>query len=220
MEIRELTAAGQAPGRTARGIVPSSILLAALLAGLVSAAAAWWVSPAFLSIGWLMPVVAIPAGLAAVAVGLRDGRRALAITALVAAATCSIGAWWGWTPPPAIFEGIRARQEAATAVAEATMASQAPGTCQPAASIDLGSLADLGPWDQVCVWGPADGSSHGFELQRAPGSDAFELVYTMGAGPISVNSCLYDVAGNWWVVGHPAGSMSGCPRGFTYTGSG
>ena len=142
----------------------------------------------------------------------------LAITAVVATSVCLVATYWAWTPEPPIFATVRAHQAAVTASAEAVLASHARGTCSPATSIDLGPLADHGPWSTVCVYGTVDGSIRGLQVIRPAGSSAPGLLYSAtgdgpGGTPTTSSGCVRRITGNWWADRSPTSDFSNpCPR--------
>jgi len=164
---------------------------------------------------WVVILVMAIAVLTAARTGVRDGPSAGAWSGLLALIVASGAAWWAWTPAPVILGQVQARQTEATEVAQRITGSQARGTCAPASSIDLGVLASLGPWEQVCVFGPSNGPA-GLELERAPRSTEINLTYTPTT-PFNPDACLHHIAGPWWAVQPSDGNPSRpCPPGFTF----
>lgn len=193
------------------------------MSGLIAAVGSWWSSGDYSTPWGLVAFVAVPSALAALWVGRHDGKAGLAITAVVATSVCLSAAFWAWTPVPPIFAAVRAHQAVVTASAEAVLASHARGTCSSATSIDLGPLADHGPWSKVCVYGTADGSIRGLQFIRPADSTAPGLLYSatgdspMGT-PTMSSGCVRRVTGNWWADRSPDRSDPNqpCPRQYTY----
>ena len=152
----------------------------------------------------------------------KPGRRAVIMAAGVVL-LAAIGAAVLWRvsshPEPAQLRALRANEPGATESAEAALSSIPRGTCAEAGSVDLGPLAELGPWGKVCVWGSPDGSARGIEFKRPEGDSEIEFTDT-SAAPIQPMRCLRHVTGEWWGVAPPNlnDPMSPCPSGFTFQG--
>jgi hypothetical protein len=195
---------------------------AAATAGLVCGVGCWALSGQYASSFWLIPLVLVPSALAGLAVGSIYGRVWACIGTAAALLACALAVMVSWTPEPALFGGLRAQEAAATSTADAAIAAH-PGTCSPPDTADLGSLAALGPWDKVCVYGTSDGSIRGLQLIRPPGSTAPGLLYSAtGDSPVGTptmsSGCVRRIEGNWWADRSPNRSdpTQPCPRQYTY----
>jgi len=198
---------------------------AVVLASAVSAAGSWWLSGNFSNPWWLLAFVALPAVLAALWSGQRDGRRAMVVTGVAAVAMCATTAWLAWLPEPAIFGALRAHESGATAAAHGAIGSKPNDTCVAPSATDLGPLAALGPWDKVCVYSygaePGSRSIDRVEYKRPAGSDALGLTYATTT-PGEPETCVHRVTGDWWAVRAADGQHpeKPCPNGFEYLASG
>ena len=198
---------------------------AAATAGLVCAAGCWALSGQYASNFWLIPLVLIPSVLAGFVVGSKYGRVWLGVGVVASLLACALAAIVVWTPEPALFGSLRAQEATATSAADTAITAH-PGTCSPPDTIDLGSLAALGPWDKVCVYGTPDGAIRGLQLIRPAGSTAPGLLYSAtGDSPVGTptfsSGCVRRIEGNWWADRSPGSDpLDPCPRQYTYMPNG
>ena len=109
------------------------------------------------------------------------------------AVACTLLAGWIWVPDPASFAFVRAHEAAATSSARQVMATMPNNTCRTPSPNDLGVLAEVGPWAQVCVHGPFNGHAESYDLVRPPGSSQPDLTYPRAAG-----GCTWHITGGWY----------------------
>ena len=191
------------------------------VAGVVAGSGAWWLAGDInAKQWWLVPVVVVPPMLATAWAAKRLKTHSGYVTGGLALIVCLFCASLGWSarsPEPPMFAALRARENSATATAEAMTSPGARGSCSSATTVDLGVLGELGSWDTVCVSGNA-APEHSVSLHRPAGSTAPGLSYS--TQPADPDSCIRRIDGNWWAVTHPdLGSASPCPRGFTFQGA-
>jgi hypothetical protein len=220
--VATATAAEASAGWKRRGLVALETAAAVSAAGFVTAAGSWLLVGNFdAKQWWLVPLVVGPVLVAAAWSADRMGRHIGYATGGIALVVCVIGAGYGWSTRPSdppLFAALRARETSATATAEAMTSPDSHGSCTPAATVELGSLGDLGPWDTVCVSGSA-APEHRISLHRPAGSTEPGLSYS--SWPDDPDSCIRRIVGNWWAVSRPTvgDESSICPRGFSFQGA-
>ena len=202
------------PGRVERALraVGAPVILAAVATKVISVG----LFSGYATV-WAMAAVAlVPAAAATAWAAWRHGRRIATVVGGLACIACLAVAAWSWVPEPAVFGQVRAHESADTAVAEREMTALPQGACRPVAGLDLGPLASVAPWSQVCVYGPWRKAATSFVLH----SDRPDLTLTYATwGPEAPGGCSARITGSWWVSvpSHVDDGVPGrCPHGFTY----
>jgi len=193
--------------------------VAVLLACAVSWTVAWWLSGDFSAAWLLVPVVLVSSVMATAWASTDESHSARLALGTVFLVLSGLTAWIAWTPEPPLFAALRSREAEATNAAEQVLATQSPGTCSTPAAIDAGPVADLGPWQKVCVYGTQDRKLGGVQFFRPTGELALEYTATH---PIDPDSCFRRVTGDWWAYTRPDFQDPGnpCPRQYTFQGGG
>jgi hypothetical protein len=205
------------------GSLIGRLVVGLVLAAGATAALAWWMSAVQLSKWWLLIAMAVPATLAAVWAGSRRARRTRLLIGLAAGVVCALVTWQVWTPVPALDTTMRAHRSTADAVAEPIISTTPVRSCHSPTAAELGVLAQLGPWAQVCVHGPADGSFRVLELDHSVASGEDMLTYSSNGSDAALpDACVRHVTGRWFV--HAQANLDDpgdpCPSGFRFQGGG
>ncbi len=193
----------------------------ALLAAVATAALAWWMSAVELSKWWLLVAIAVPSFVAAGWATRDEGRVARCLAGVSMAVVGALICWQVWIPVPAFYEVLRSHHASADATAEQIMAATTPpGGCRTPTPGELGVLAQVGPWDQLCVFVAADSGFRSLELQRPVGSKADGLTYSSNGS--HGGACYRRVVGHWFAHAPANGEdpVDPCPRGYEFQGSG
>jgi hypothetical protein len=192
-----------------------AFVLPIVLAAAATKVLAQWAFRGFAPAWVVFAVALVPAGLAVVWLLTREYARASRlIAAAFAIVACLAVAWWSWVPAPASFAPVRASQSADSAVAERLMTEIPRATCRPVSTVDLGPLAALGRWTQVCADGIWNAANNKLSLRRPDGS-ALTYESDTRAWP---GECSAHIVGGWW-VSQPADDRNvqqPCPHGFRY----
>lgn len=132
---------------------------------------------------------------------------------VLSAAGCDTGAA-PWTGTADTMVGaLKTDPAGADTVAQALIDTIPTGTCRPAGQVDLGALAALGQWTQVCRFGRAGTSELGIDVQTGPLGPNL----TYGSVLSEPEVCDRKVGEHWWVW-HVAGQdpVHPCPSGYRY----
>ena len=195
------------------------VLLAAGATALVS----WFLVGQWVSPWWLVVAVALPAAVAVVWATRRSGWLVRLADTAVVLVVCSAVAWLVWSPLPHRLAVLEAHRSAADATAQRLIAANPPTGCRPPRAGELGVLAQLGPWAEVCFRGLQDGSLASLDLDVVAHSTAGSLTYSaVGWSTSSPDSCYRHVVGHWYI--HALANLNDpadpCPYGYRFEGGG
>jgi hypothetical protein len=129
----------------------------------------------------------------------------------------------GWKVPPddedaAVAAALTADPQAADALGRRLLADVPRRTCADAASLDLGPLAGVAAWGEVCAWGyeDASGAHQGLEIRST--TELPNLAFS-AEGTHSPDVCFRRVIGDWWSFYSGNGLAEPCSASFEFQGA-
>jgi hypothetical protein len=212
------------PPMSTAGRLAGRLVVSFAIALVATAALTWWMSAVELSKWWLVAGIGLPAGLMASWCTAGRGQPMRLCVGAALAIACALIAWRIWVPVPVLFTTLRANVRSASATAQHVIDTTEPGTCRTPTPDDLGPLAALGPWAQVCVEGPKTGGFRIYDLTRPADSNLPSLSYdTNGLHSGGQGACWRHIVTGWYAhtqAGTGGSTGISCPYNYQLEGGG